>query len=360
MNININKQLYKLDQKGRTRVWKVEVEDDTYTVGYGQLGGKVILKTTTCKGKNIGKSNETSPAEQANKQAEALWIKQRDRECYVEDLNDEPHHIEPMLALDYSNVPHRLDWTREVYGQAKLDGVRAIFTRDKPGVLQSRKGIDYPLEDLANKLEIVQTLLGLEYPLDGEIYKHNVSLNRIHGASTSPKTLTKDLDFYIFDTVIPGVIYKERKKILESIDVSLLPRNIKILTSFDLVKEEVQSQHDRCVKAGFEGLMLKGADGLYERGFRSQYLFKYKNFKEEEFEIIDVVPDKEGQGIIIYKNNTESDSFRSRMRGTNEERVALLHNKNEYIGKQGTVRFFEYTEYGVPQFPVTVAINQDK
>jgi len=356
--------LYKLDQKGRIRQWTIMHDDISYTVYHGLSDGKQIEKTTKVKAKNIGKANETSLPEQAKKEAEALWLKQRDRECYLEDLEDEPHHIEPMLALDYSRVPHRVDWDDTIFGQAKLDGVRAIYDSYKdPNVLQSRKGIDYPLIKLANKLLFVQNQLGINYPIDGEIYLHGQTLNRIHGAAVSPKELTDSLDFYIFDIVAPGIPYSMRRKLLESIDTSMLPLNIKILTSFEITEDRVQQEHDRIVTAGFEGIMLKGGSGEYELGFRSPHLFKYKNFKEKEFEIIDVIPDKEGQGILVYKiihpDNSICD-FKSRMRGTNEERVELLENKHNYIGKQGTVRFFSYTEYGIPQFPVTVAINQDK
>lgn len=357
-----NKPLFKLDHKGKIRVWSVvpDLYNGSYTVHHGLLEGKKVSKTTLCKEKNVGKANHTNASQQVIKEVKALWLKRRDRECYVEDLEDEPHHIEPMLALDYSKVPNRLDWNDKVYAQAKLDGVRAIYDPNKDHhTLQSRKGKRYPLQHLAHKLLVVQTNLGIDYPLDGEIYLHNHELNRIHGASVTPNGLTPLLDFYIFDIVAPELTYDQRKQILESVDMSKLPLNIKILTAFEIFEDDVQQEHDRIVKAGFEGVMLKGASGLYEKGFRSKYLFKYKNFEEEEFEIADVTPDKDGQGVIQYQHKSKG-CFGSRMRGTNASRIELLENKEKYIGKMGTVRFFKYTEYGYPQFPITVAINQDK
>jgi len=358
----IFKQLYKLDKKRRTRVWNITTDDSThsYTISHGLLGGKQVFKTTTCSPKNVGKANETTSIEQAEKEAAAQWLKQRDRECYLEDLKDQPHHIEPQLALDYSKVPHRLDWDQTVYAQAKLDGVRAIYTPENKDTLQSRKGIQYPLKKLADKLLFVQSQLGIQYPIDGEVYLHGVPLNRIHGAALGDSDLTDSLDFYIFDIVARGIPYEMRKVLLESVDTRLLPPNIKILTAFEIKEGEVQQEHDRMVNVGFEGIMLKGASGLYEVGFRSDDTFKYKNFEEEEFSIIDITPDKDGQGVIQYINNANSDTFGSRMKGSDSERKELLLNKENYIGKLGTVRFFKYTEYGIPQFPVTIAINQDK
>jgi len=38
----------------------------------------------------------------------------------------------------------------------------------------------------------------------------------------------------------------------------------------------------------------------------------------------------------------------------------LLENKDKYIGKKCEVRFFEYSEYGVPRHPVMHGFRDDK
>ena len=66
------KTLYKKDSKGKVRQWDVSVSDSTITVSSGLLDGKKTSQVTACKGKNIGKANETSPEEQALLEAQAI------------------------------------------------------------------------------------------------------------------------------------------------------------------------------------------------------------------------------------------------------------------------------------------------
>ena len=65
------KTLYKRDSKGKTRQYAVEVSGNKYRTIAGLVDGKKVTSAwTECFGKNIGKANETSDAEQA--QFEAL------------------------------------------------------------------------------------------------------------------------------------------------------------------------------------------------------------------------------------------------------------------------------------------------
>ena len=53
-------------------------------------------------------------------------------------------------------------------------------------------------------------------------------------------------------------------------------------------------------------------------------------------------------------------SFKSGVKMSYEDREDLLQNKNKYIGKTAEIRFFEYSENGIPRFPVMVGIRLDK
>ena len=48
------------------------------------------------------------------------------------------------------------------------------------------------------------------------------------------------------------------------------------------------------------------------------------------------------------------------MKFSHAEREEILINKENYIGKTAEIRFFEYTEDGIPRFPVAVGIRLDK
>jgi DNA ligase 1 len=66
------KPIYKKTKSGKTQQWEIEVVGNKYRTISGQTDGKsVVSEWTVIKGKNIGKSNETTDEEQALKEAEA-------------------------------------------------------------------------------------------------------------------------------------------------------------------------------------------------------------------------------------------------------------------------------------------------
>lgn len=366
------KTLYKKKSSGKVRQWDVTVSGDQTIVSYGWVDGKMTEKITTCKAKNVGRSNETTPEGQALLEAASLHKKQMDRECYVLDLKDPAPYIQPMLALDATKVGHRINWDNEQFAQAKLDGVRGFHDPRNTGTVQSRKGTFYKLPSMYEELEELRSRLNLpvdDMYIDGEAYKMGVPLGKILGACRKPNDLTPDLDFYVFDLAsTSGIVYTERRELLESITQENLTdwglKHIKIVPATTLTKDTVKSTHDALVLAGYEGLMIRDSHNLYEFGDRSDGLFKYKEFEEEEFLVLDINPDKDGQAVVTYRSppghHPDKPTFDSRPRGTDAYRRYLVEFKHLYIGTQGTVRYFNLTEYGIPQFPVTAVLDPDK
>ena len=78
--------LYNTDTKGKTRMWKIWVRGDTYYTETGLLDGKHINHERTCEAKNVGRSNATTPEEQARKEATAKWKDQQIKKCYTQTL----------------------------------------------------------------------------------------------------------------------------------------------------------------------------------------------------------------------------------------------------------------------------------
>jgi hypothetical protein len=48
------------------------------------------------------------------------------------------------------------------------------------------------------------------------------------------------------------------------------------------------------------------------------------------------------------------------MKFSHAEREQILIDKSDYIGKPGEIRFFEYSEDGIPRFPVFHGVRIDK
>jgi DNA ligase-1 len=123
-------------------------------------------------------------------------------------------------------------------------------------------------------------------------------------------------------------------------------------------EEKMKELHAQYVADGYEGLMLRNKTGLYKNA-RSADLQKYKEFFDDEYEIIDY---KEGEGVeagcVLWVCKTaEGKTFNCRPRGTREDRAEMFGRGDEYIGKMLTVRFQELTTDRVPRFPVGLAIR---
>src|SRR6187549_1056471 len=92
--------LYKYTQTGAVQQWRILVEDNYFQTEEGQEPGmKTLSLPTYCKGKNIGKKNETTDEQQAIAEAQAKWQKKVDS-GYNEVLTAEKKFFEPMLAKD--------------------------------------------------------------------------------------------------------------------------------------------------------------------------------------------------------------------------------------------------------------------
>jgi hypothetical protein len=72
---------------------------DSFWTEEGIKGGTLTTSLPTkCKSKNLGRSNETSPKQQAEAEAKAKWQKKIDG-GYNEVLTKEKKFVEPMLAF---------------------------------------------------------------------------------------------------------------------------------------------------------------------------------------------------------------------------------------------------------------------
>ena len=106
------KKLYKVDSKGKIRVYFIEQEDEKYRMVTGVLDGTLTRsKWTTAKPKNVGRSNETTAKSQADSEIANRYNKKLN-EGYFGDLNEAKSNpngkfFQPMLAAVWENVPYK-------------------------------------------------------------------------------------------------------------------------------------------------------------------------------------------------------------------------------------------------------------
>ena len=349
------KTLYGLDKGGKYKVWTIWTDGDQLSITHGQEHGKMQTKQETVAGKNIGRANETTGAEQAELEAMSRWRKQQDK-CYretKEELSELP--LLPMLAHDYLKQGHRI--TFPCYGSAKMDGVRCLAVRHPDRVeLKSRGGKEYLVKHVQD--ELMHTMLPGEV-WDGELYVHGEYLESIVSATKKPNELTPQLVFRVFD-VVSDKPFARRIEDLNALVLRLgCAASISILPYQRITSEEdMKAWHKVYVGQGYEGIMLRNDCGMYESGKRSADLQKYKEFFDEEFRIVAVGSDRNDNAVLCVYDPMSGETFNVCC-GDFEERKRQLTEWTNYVGKALTVKYqTRYKDSLLPQFPTGVMIRQ--
>lgn len=352
--------LYKKDSKGKIRVWDIFVGEKDgvpyYSVMHGQQDGQMQYShVDVTDGKNIGRANATTATQQCLAEAKALYEKQMSRKGYTETIPDEVPAL-PMLAHKYKDFAHKIIFPAAV--SCKIDGLRLIVSI-KNGEVTTASRTGKPLLGLSHITDELLKL-GQDVVVDGELYSDLHSFEEIVSIVRKKNSLDprmKDIYFYAFD-LINDDNYHQRVIGLDNIIVGL--KKTRIVPWF-LVKDEksIYSHHEKFVKDGYEGTMVRNLESKYQPNKRSYDLLKLKNFDDSEFEIIGW---KTGKGkfanIPIFELVTkDKKTFEATPKGNEELRSEYLKNADSYIGLQATIRFFEYTSDGIPRFPILTSIR---
>ena len=129
--------LYSRTTNGAIQIWIIEIKKNSYCTTEGLQNGKMTTNTPTiCRGKSIGRSNETSDEKQAELEAIAKWNKKKESGYFenIADIDNETF-TEPMLAKKFDDMFD--EGMFPVYANVKLDGARCIA---KKSGLFSRNG----------------------------------------------------------------------------------------------------------------------------------------------------------------------------------------------------------------------------
>lgn len=349
--------LYQKDSKNNIKEWKIKVVENKILIEYGLINGKKRnLVSSINSGKNIGKKNETSKDEQAIKEAMTKWNNKKNN-GYTEikpDINVNlivHDQIRPMLALDYSKRFN--DIVEPFYVQPKLDGVRALFMN---GRFYSRINKEYEgLEHIKNEIgDRIKKNIPI---LDGELYSDTLTFQELISRIKNPKLCQLEVKYNVYD-IVKDEPFKDRYKWILNNLYNFSTVNI-VETHIINRKDEINNMHDKYVKDGYEGIMIRNMDGLYKKDYRCKDLQKFKKFKEDEYEIIGF---REGQntekGCVVWICKTEEEKeFSVRPEGTQNMRKEYFKNGEKSIGKKLTVKYQELTDNNIPRFPVGKSIR---
>ena len=357
--------LYHQSTSGKIYSWDCRTEDNLLCVEYGTMDGKKNLLKKETEGKNIGKANETSPSEQAEKEAQALWKNRIDRK-YSKTIEEAKKTVFlPMLAHDFWKEKKEIKYP--VFVQPKLNGVRCLaFWEDDEVVLMSRQGKQYNLPHIKEEL---RTFLPKNAVFDGEIYIHGISLQNINRLvkkwrpEESPALEYHVYDFFNPDEMDKTYLYRFNQYRSRAVFDGVKSARCFFHSTFTVEsQEELMSTLSDFEECGYEGLIIRKMDALYKLGHRSHDLLKVKNFKDDEFKIVGATEaNGADKGTVVWVCETkDGKEFGVRPMGTREQRKEWFDNREQFYGKKLTVKYQELSDDDVPIFPVGVAIRLEE
>ena len=360
--------LYKRTSTGAIQIWFAEVDGDRYRTTSGQQDGKkTTTEWTVAKPKNEGRANATTAEQQAVAEVEAEYEKKLARDYHMSsDRIDEAMRFKPMLASKWVDRKDKV--SGQVHMQPKLDGMRCIAKADG---LWSREG--KPIYGAPHIFEQLKPVFD-KYPdtiFDGELYNHDLKddFNQIVSAAKKQKPTEEDLaisreklQYWVYDLPSRNDTFSERARVLDNMinnrTALLQSPHIVVTPTLDTFAEDVDKIAAEYIEAGYEGAMVRTA-GKYENK-RSNNLIKWKEMQDEEFTILDI---QEGDGnrsgiaarVILDLGNGRN--FAAGLIGNVAYCTQLLIDREQHIGKKGTVVFQNYTPDGVPRFPKFKAVR---
>ena len=282
-------------------------------------------------------------------------------------------HFKPMLAHKFDDK--RVDWSKPVFIQPKLDGIRCIMTADGCYSRNGKKfmNVQHLYTKAIKDLFKVNPLL----IIDGELYNHDlrdnfekiVSLVRKQKpTSDDRKEARKLIQYHVYDFVMA---YKGKLDLIES-DMNRYEKRMHQLTCSDMYGKHIRyvpsrgvhsldkakEIHNDFLEKGYEGSILR-LDGPYKCG-RSYDLMKFKDFSDTEATIVSWVEGKgKRRGTIGKFIAVDSDGVKFGMPVM--DKFAYLQKNfkamQDWVGKTATFTYFERTKAGSYRHPLFKAIR---
>ena len=282
-------------------------------------------------------------------------------------------HFKPMLAHKFDNK--RVDWSKPVFIQPKLDGIRCIMKSDGCYSRNGKKfmNVQHLYTKTIKELFKQNPLL----VLDGELYNHDlrdnfekiVSLVRKQKpTSDDRKEARKLIQYHVYDycmavnnklNLLESDMNRYEKRMHQLVCTDMYGKHIRYVPargvhSLDKAKEI----HNDFLQQGYEGSILR-LDGPYKCG-RSYDLMKFKDFSDTEATIVSWVEGKgKRRGTIGKFIAVDSDGIRFGMPVMDKFEYLQKNFKNmqDWVGRTATFTYFERTRAGSYRHPLFKAIR---
>ena len=273
----------------------------------------------------------------------------------------------PMLAYPVSAKP--IDYSKPVFIQPKLDGVRCLIQYDS-GVVTAYsrtgkvwKNIDHITWNLYKFFDKHPNVV-----LDGELYNHDfrndfeqiISMVRKTKPTAEARIKSREnVQFHCYDIVNKKMKFSTRDKwIADNLQESYCV--ITVPTVQMTSEAGARLTHAVNLKAGYEGSIVR-LDTPYQCK-RSHSLRKFKDFSDAEANIVGYEEGKGKRtgtlGKFIMQDDDGNQFGCPPGKGHNYKDLALmLANIHEYMGQRATFTYFERTKAGSYRHPLYKCIR---
>lgn len=360
--------LFKKTSTGAIQEWSIRVEGSTITTTYGQVGGAMQeASDTLSEGKNLGKANATTAAEQAVKEAEARHLKQKKKGYVLTQEAAAAGEVDqvieggfkPMLAAVWGDYADTLDFSLGLGVQRKLNGHRCIATAEGGKVSlwsRTRKRIT-SMPHIAAELEEVYRALGADnwFP-DGELYLHGMTFEDLTRfiRHEQPQPGHGKIEYHVYDMVSPDGFRARSSQLAGILEKTSRVKVVFVPTYFVGDAAEVMALHKQFRGEGYEGTIGRQCGTGYEHK-RTQQLLKLKDWMDGEF-VAKRVEESRGKYAGTAKRVvcalSDGREFIASMSGSIESLRDLYNNPEKILNRPVHVTYFSLTADGIPLFPV--------
>lgn len=289
--------------------------------------------------------------------------------------------VKPMLAKQADKVTSKTTFDKPFYGSRKINGVRCLIYLGQDGKLHtsSRGATDYDGAILHIIRHPLLVKLFKQNPwliMDGEIYHHGWTLNKISGVCRTQVTAfdADPLEFYWYDIVDTNRSFKERllrmnaiKNVLnlgfdpyrewnhgEDLQIQFVPQVL--MSGYD----EMMKYHNKYVSEGWEGLVVRDASKPYKPAGRSNDMIKIKVYKDSEYEIVGLSEGLREEDLCFIMKTESGQEFKAKPMGDRAQKQWYRDHIEELIGQFGTLKYFEMSGKegsDIPQQPIFICVR---
>ena len=250
-------------------------------------------------------------------------------------------------------------WSPPYIVQPKFDGDRCINEPLDNGslLLSSEENSFYSVPHIIKQL----TDSGLDrFPLDGELYSHELFLEGghelIHSIASRSVNLHprhEELDYYIFDLKIPDSPQIKRLLTLKGMHhtANIVVAPFWICNTLD----EIKRVYDKVVnELKYEGIIIRHLYNMYEEK-RSTYLMKFKPKRTDTYKIIgwneeiSIGNVPKGRLGSLVLTSQEGDTFAVSAGLNDEDREYLWSVRDQLAGLDAIVHYQHLTNKQIPK-----------